>query len=48
LRHKEGPATVSNQHLFLNVPGGSNHDALNPPNQAVRVVQPIGNLDFDA
>jgi hypothetical protein len=42
-----GAATVSNQHLFLNVPGGSNHDALIPSNQAVRVVQPIGNLDFD-
>jgi hypothetical protein len=42
-----GTATVSNEHLFLNVPGGSNHDALMPSNQAVRVVQPIGNLDFD-
>ena len=42
-----GAATVSNQHLFLNVPGGSNHDALIPSNQAVRVMQPIGNLDFD-
>jgi hypothetical protein len=42
-----GAATVSNQNLFLNVPGGSNHDALIPSNQAVRVVQPIGNLDFD-
>ncbi len=42
-----GTATVSNQHLFLDVPGGSNHDALSPSNQAVRVVQPIGNLDFD-
>jgi hypothetical protein len=42
-----GAATVSSQHLFLNVPGGSNHDALIPSNQSVRVVQPIGNLDFD-
>jgi hypothetical protein len=42
-----GTATVSNQHLFLKVPGGSNHDALIPSNQAVRVVQSIGNLDFD-
>jgi hypothetical protein len=42
-----GAATVSKQHLFLNVPGGSNHDALIPSNQAVRVVQPIGNQDFD-
>jgi len=43
-----GTAAVSNQHLFLNVPGGSNHDALHPSNQAVRVVQPIGNQSFDA
>jgi hypothetical protein len=42
-----GTAAVSNQHLFLNVPGGSNHDALHPSNQAVRVVQPIGNQSFD-
>ena len=43
-----GTAAVSNQHLFLNVPGGSNHDALHPSNQAVRVVQPIGDQNFDA
>ncbi len=42
-----GAATVSNAHLFLNVPGGSNHDALHASNQAVRVVQPIGNQNFD-
>jgi Beta xylosidase C-terminal Concanavalin A-like domain len=42
-----GTASVSNTHLFLNVPGGSNHDALHTSNQAVRVVQPIGNQDFD-
>jgi hypothetical protein len=42
-----GTAAVSNQHLFLDVPGGSNHDALIPSNHAVRVVQPIGNQDFD-
>jgi hypothetical protein len=42
-----GTGTVSNQHLFLNVPGGSNHDALIPSNQAVRIVQPIGNQNFD-
>ena len=42
-----GTASVSNQHLFLNVPGGSNHDALHPSNQAVRVVQPIGDQSFD-
>jgi hypothetical protein len=42
-----GTATVSNSHLFINVPGGSNHDALGQTNQAVQVVQPIGNQDFD-
>jgi hypothetical protein len=42
-----GTASVSNQHLFLNVPGGSNHDTLHPSNQAVRVVQPIGDETFD-
>jgi hypothetical protein len=42
-----GTASVSNAHLFLNVPGGSNHDALHPSNQAVRVVQPIGDQSFD-
>jgi hypothetical protein len=42
-----GTAAVSNQHLFLNVPGGSNHDALHVSNQALRVVQPIGDQNFD-
>jgi hypothetical protein len=42
-----GTVSVANAHLTLNVPGGSNHDALIPSNQAVRVVQPIGNSDFD-
>ena len=42
-----GTASVSNAHLFINVPGGSNHDALGPSNEAVRVVQPIGDQDFD-
>ncbi len=42
-----GTVSVANAHLFLNIPGGSNHDALMPANQAVRVVQPIGNVDFD-
>ncbi len=42
-----GTATVSDAHLLLNVPGGSNHDALLPSNQALRVVQPIGDDDFD-
>jgi hypothetical protein len=42
-----GTASVANAHLTLSVPGGSNHDALLPSNQAVRVVQPIGNDNFD-
>jgi Beta xylosidase C-terminal Concanavalin A-like domain len=42
-----GTASVANAHLTLKVPGGSNHDTLMPSNQAVRVVQPIGNNDFD-
>ncbi len=42
-----GTAVVSNQHLFLNVPGGSNHDALHTSNQSVRVVQPVGDQNFD-
>jgi hypothetical protein len=42
-----GTATVAKDHLYIHVPGGSNHDALRPANQAVRVVQAIGNQDFD-
>jgi Chitobiase/beta-hexosaminidase C-terminal domain/Bacterial Ig-like domain (group 2) len=42
-----GSASISNSHLFLGVPGGANHDPLQPSNQAVRVVQEIGNQDFD-
>jgi hypothetical protein len=43
-----GSASISNSHLFLGVPGGSNHDALQQPsNQAVRVIQTIGSADFD-
>jgi hypothetical protein len=42
-----GTASVSNAHLFINVPGGSNHDALGSSNQSVQVVQPIGDQDFD-
>lgn len=41
-----GTASSSNSHLFLNVPGGSNHSLL-PSNQAVRVVQPVGDNNFD-
>jgi hypothetical protein len=42
-----GSASISNSHLFIGVPGGSNHDALLPPNQAVRVLQAIGNANYD-
>jgi hypothetical protein len=42
-----GSASISNSHLFIGVPGGVNHDALTPSNQAARVVQPIGNGNFD-
>jgi hypothetical protein len=42
-----GTASAVNAHLLLNVPGGSNHDAFTPANDAVRAVQPIGNVDFD-
>jgi hypothetical protein len=42
-----GSASISNSHLFIAVPGGSNHDTLVPANQAARVVQTIGNEDFD-
>ena len=42
-----GSASISNGHLLLSVPGGSNHDTLLPSNQAVRAVQAIGDTDFD-
>ena len=42
-----GGASVSEAHLILSVPGGSNHDAFASSNQAVRAVQPIGDVDFD-
>jgi hypothetical protein len=42
-----GSASISNSHLFIGVPGGSNHDALLPSNQAVRVMQAIGNENYD-
>jgi hypothetical protein len=38
---------MANDHLVLNVPGGSNHDTLAPVNEAVRVMQAIGNYNFD-
>lgn len=42
-----GSASVSNEHLYLNLPGGSNHDTAIPSNQSLRVLQPVGNQDFD-
>jgi hypothetical protein len=42
-----GWASVSNDHLVINVPGGGNHDPLAPVNNAVRVMQAIGNYNFD-
>jgi hypothetical protein len=42
-----GTAAVTNAHLTLTVPGGSNHDATRPANDALRVVQPVNNSNFD-
>jgi hypothetical protein len=42
-----GSASVASAHLTLTVPGGSNHDTVLPSNQAVRVVQPINDSNFD-
>jgi hypothetical protein len=42
-----GSASISNSHLFIGVPGGSNHHPLGASNEAVRVVQAIGTADFD-
>jgi Chitobiase/beta-hexosaminidase C-terminal domain/FG-GAP-like repeat/Beta xylosidase C-terminal Concanavalin A-like domain len=42
-----GSATVSNGHLVITVPGGSNHDAFNPALDAVQVEQKISNANFD-
>jgi hypothetical protein len=42
-----GSASISDSHLFIGVPGGANHDALHSLNQAVRVMQTIGNANFD-
>jgi hypothetical protein len=42
-----GSTSMSNGHLFLNVPGGANHDTLLPSNEAVRMVQAVGNDNFD-
>jgi hypothetical protein len=42
-----GSASISDSHLYLGVPGGSNHDTMLSSNQAVRVVQTVGNHNFD-
>jgi Bacterial Ig-like domain (group 2)/Beta xylosidase C-terminal Concanavalin A-like domain len=42
-----GSASITDGHLVISVPGGSNHDTLGPSNDAARVVQPIGDTDFD-
>ncbi len=38
---------VSNGELVLTVPAGSNHDAAVPALDAVQVIQPISNTNFD-
>ena len=38
---------MSNGELVLTVPGGSNHDAAVPALDAVQVIQPISNTNFD-
>src|SRR3984957_4561767 len=42
-----GSAAVSNGHLIITVPGGSNHDAFTPALDAVQVEQQVSNADFD-
>jgi Chitobiase/beta-hexosaminidase C-terminal domain len=42
-----GSVAVSNGELVLTVPGGSNHDAAIPALDAVQVIQPISNANFD-
>ena len=42
-----GSAAVSNGELVLTVPAGSNHDAFVPALDAVQLVQPIANQNFD-
>jgi hypothetical protein len=42
-----GSAAVSNGHLVITVPGGSNHDAFKPALDAVQVVQQVSNANFD-
>src|ERR1035438_495260 len=42
-----GSAAVSNGHLVITVPGGSNHDAFTPALDAVQVVHQVSNANFD-
>ncbi len=42
-----GTAAVTGGELILTVPGGSNHDAYVPALDAVQVVQPVANVNFD-
>ena len=42
-----GSVAVSNGELVLTVPGGSNHDPAVPALDAVQVIQPISNANFD-
>jgi hypothetical protein len=42
-----GSATVTNGELAITVPAGSNHDPNVPGLDAVQVVQPISNVNFD-
>jgi Fn3 associated/Bacterial Ig-like domain (group 2) len=42
-----GSASISNSHLYIGVPGGSNHDTMLSSNRSVRAVQTIGNQNFD-
>src|SRR6202012_2966985 len=42
-----GSAAVSNGHLIITVPGGSNHDAFTPALDAVQVEQQVSNANFD-
>ena len=42
-----GSVAVSNGELVLTVPAGSNHDAAVPALDAVQVIQPISNANFD-
>jgi hypothetical protein len=42
-----GTVTTSNAHMLLHVPAVGSHDALASGNQAVRALQPIGNVNFD-